>query len=218
MHEIKLTTWTIGKKLDMKGYYHVYNKTVSGIKLFKDKNDYETFLTKFNDYLGKYIEVYAYVLMPNHFHFLIKVKNEQTILNISIIEQTKKSNELSKCEIHINDFMVDQFRRWLSSYSIIYKNKYNHDGSIFMRRFKRIESVGLNRNIYWLTYIHHNPIHHHYCTNYADWVYSSYNAYLSLNATKLCKKEVLNNWFSSNEDFLMYHEEFKLDKKNDIED
>jgi REP element-mobilizing transposase RayT len=204
------------QKFEYENYYHVYNKSVSGVKLFKEDEDYNSFLIKFNKYLGSYINVYAYVLMPNHFHFLVKVKDEQTIKSVAKIEKTKRSDELIKDELHINDFIADQFKRWLSSYCISYKNKYGHVGSVLMNRFKRIESGSLEKNIYWLAYIHHNPIHHHYCQTYIEWRYSSYNSFIIQKSTKICKEEVFNEWFASKDDFLNYHQVFKLDKEGDI--
>ena len=205
------------QKFEYDNYYHVYNKTGTGIRLFKENNDYEIFLARFNRYLGQYLDVYAYVLMPNHFHLLIKVKDEQSIFTKACEEKTIKSGELLKNEIHVNDFIVDQFKRWLSSYTITYKNKYEHVGSVFMNKFKRIGSQSMERNIYWLAYIHHNPIHHKYCNDYGHWKYSSYNAYISPLPTKLSKDDVYTEWFSSMDDFLNYHKEFKFDKNVDID-
>jgi putative transposase len=198
-------------------YFHIYNKTVSGIKLFRDDIDSQTFLKRFESYLGGCLDVYAFVLMPNHFHFLVKVKSYENLVIYAKSQVTSKSKKLIENNIDINVFIIDQFKRWLSSYTITYKNKYNHSGSVFMKRFKRIKSNSLEKNIYWLTYIHHNPIHHNYCTEYNQWKYSSFTSYLSEKFTRVKREEVLDSWFSSLFDFLQYHHSFTLEKKSGFE-
>ncbi len=199
------------------GYYHIYNKSGTGIKLFKDDNDHKVFLERFERYLGGALNTYAYVLMSNHFHFLVKVKSINELLSFAKTQKTNKSNDFMSTEIDPNEFIIDQFKRFLSSYTITYKNKYKHSGSVLMKRFKRIQSMSMEKNRYWLAYIHHNPIHHKYRKEYTEWTYCSYNAYLLTKETKTLKDEVLNQWFSSLEDFLQYHAAFKMDKQWDFD-
>ena len=78
-----------------------------------------------------------------------------------------------------------------------------------------VQSDSIEKNIYWLAYIHHNPIHHEYCKDYSQWKYSSYNTYLTTKNTKLNRSQTLDKWFSSLDDFLQYHSNFKLDHNID---
>ena len=64
----------------------MYNKVVSNEKLFRQRSDYLDFLSRYKKYFGNYFKTYAYALMPNHFHFLIKV--EWGILDRCQIENT----------------------------------------------------------------------------------------------------------------------------------
>jgi hypothetical protein len=57
--------------------FHLYNRSVGEAKLFVDKSDYEIFLLRINKYFSPYLHLYAYCLLPNHFHFI--VKSERTI-------------------------------------------------------------------------------------------------------------------------------------------
>ena len=196
-------------------FYHIYNKSVSGIRLFREDLDYQVFLSRFNTYLGECFELYAYVLLPNHFHLLVKVKSGNQLSEFARTQKTVKSKLFLDQPSGLNDFVVDQFKRWLSSYTITYKNKYQHSGSVMMKRFKRIQSDSIEKNIYWLAYIHHNPIHHEYCKDYSKWKYSSYNTYLTTKNTKLNRSQTLDKWFSSLDDFLQYHSNFKLDHNID---
>ena len=59
-------------------FYHIFNRANSNHDvLFTSAENYRFFLIKFATYLSPYIKIYAYCLLPNHFHFLIQVKSEE---------------------------------------------------------------------------------------------------------------------------------------------
>ena len=100
-------------------------------------------------------------------------------------------------------------RRLFSSVSIKYNNKYTRRGPLFMDRFKRVVAHGEAKLKYLLCYLHHNPIHHRFKKNYADWKYSSYNTYLS-DSKMISGKEEILTWLGGLERFLQVHEEFRV--------
>jgi REP element-mobilizing transposase RayT len=55
-------------------FYHIYNCGINGENLFRRQEDYERFLWLLEKYILPICEVYAWVLMKNHFHFLVKIK------------------------------------------------------------------------------------------------------------------------------------------------
>ena len=55
-------------------YYHIYNRGINSCDLFRTTDNYEYFLNLYDKYISPIADTYAWVLMPNHFHFLIKVK------------------------------------------------------------------------------------------------------------------------------------------------
>jgi REP element-mobilizing transposase RayT len=57
------------------GIYHVYNRTVDRKPLFTSDENYAYFIRQFDKYLSNYIKIYAYNLLGNHFHFMIKVND-----------------------------------------------------------------------------------------------------------------------------------------------
>ncbi|MBN2521595.1 MAG: hypothetical protein JXB17_13870 [Bacteroidales bacterium] len=61
--------------LEADKYYNIYNRGNNYEKIYYKEENYYYFLKKFKEYLYEFIEVYAYCLLPNHFHFLIKVKD-----------------------------------------------------------------------------------------------------------------------------------------------
>ena len=57
-------------------YYHVYNQGNNKENLFYNDGNYIYFLEKWNKYFSNYLDVWSYCLMPNHFHFLVEVKEK----------------------------------------------------------------------------------------------------------------------------------------------
>jgi REP element-mobilizing transposase RayT len=109
-------------------------------------------------------KTYALVLMRNHFHFLVKIKDE-----FEILKQGKKT--ISKP--HQN------FSNLFNAYCKAFNKRYNRHGSLFERAFKR---KLINDNEYLkqvVLYIHNNPIHHGIVLDLNDYPWSSYRSGIS---------------------------------------
>ena len=192
-------------------FYHVYNRVTHKEALFIDYLDRQFFMRQWDALLSTYVDTYSYCLMSNHFHFIIKVKEPDMDYWACVkAEKTVASNAFLNGEIDINTFLEDQFKRFFSSYAHKYNNKYERHGSLFQKRFKRIELTTLLSILNKICYVHHNPIHHRLATHYEAWQYSSYNAYLSDKPTKICKREglILFSDKMSIAFFKMYHQEY----------
>ena len=129
--------------------FHFYNRTEKNKLLFKCDNDYLYFLRKFKANVIKYpCEVYAYCLMPNHFHFCLKQNSTKPAYRV--------------------------FNATLISYSQHYNYKYNCRGYLME---KRLQSKKLNNDKYLIQlcrYIHYNPVKAGLTGNIVDWKYSNY--------------------------------------------
>ena len=92
-------------------YYHIYNRGINRQKIFFQQRNYLFFLSLLDRYLKDYINVYAYCLLPNHFHLLIQ-------LNEVVIIKTENENlKEIKDEFRIGEIVSEQFRRMFISYS-----------------------------------------------------------------------------------------------------
>lgn len=60
-------------------YYHIYNRGNNKCKLFHDHKDYETFLWYCDKFTTCVSELYTYCLMPNHFHLMLRILDENEI-------------------------------------------------------------------------------------------------------------------------------------------
>ena len=185
------------QKMISGGVYHVYNRTNNDEIAFKSEDNYPYFLEKMMKYLPECLDIWAYCLMPTHFHFLVQVK-----------------------EGFESDDIEEQMRLLQMSYSKAINKRHDRHGSLWQKRFRRV----LQKEDFWimrtLCYIHHNPIHHGYALEYGEWRYCSYQSYLSDDKSKVVREPALN-WFSEDTTtarlaFIEFHEEYKqnFNRKN----
>jgi REP element-mobilizing transposase RayT len=180
-------------------FYHVYNRANGNENLFAEAKNYDFFLKKLNLYLTDYIDIWAYCLLPNHFHLLIKISDETKL---------KRDAKFQKLDVSIDQFISNQFRKLFISYTKSYNKAYDRNGSLFQKPFKRIKVEDQRYLLMLVHYIHHNPIHHNFAADYLDWKYSSYLAIISKNPTKINRSKVIE-LFVDLERFKNYHNEMK---------
>lgn len=62
-------------------YYHVYNHAVGDSNLYREAENYRFFMQKYAEYITPLCATYAYNLMPNHFHIVLKVRERNALLD-----------------------------------------------------------------------------------------------------------------------------------------
>ncbi len=168
--------------IDGDGMYHIYNRATGNEQLFFTEKHYVHFLQGIEKYVLPQADIWSYCLLPNHFHFLIELKESAT--------GELFSKAISDC--------CNGYTKWLN---IITKRK----GNLFMRPFKRNKIINDAHLAWTIWYIHRNPLHHHYVKKFEDWKFSSYKAALSSN-TKISAKKVLN-FFGGDGNYIRFHKE-----------
>lgn len=173
-------------------YYHVYNRAVSNDRLFTHEEEYLHFLNLWRQRVSPLAHTYAYCLLPNHFHFMIRMKSE--------IEMCKslKINEFK----HITVSRI--FAALFCSYANTFNNRHDRMGKLFMLPFRRKEIKSDQYFSQLVYYIHRNPLHHNLEKNPTRWPYASYSAIISDQPTWLHRSAVLD-WFGGVEGFKQYH-------------
>jgi REP element-mobilizing transposase RayT len=68
------------EKLTFGSYYHIHNRGINSCNLFKNSENYVYFLNLYDQYISPVADTFAWVLMPNHFHFLVRIKEENEII------------------------------------------------------------------------------------------------------------------------------------------
>lgn len=134
------------------GIYHIIMRGINREVIFKENEDSHRFLQtlKYYKQTNGY-EIYAYCLMNNHVHLLLKVGFEP-------LEQI--------------------MRRICGKYVYWYNHKYDRVGYLFQDRFK---SEPVEDDTYFLTvlrYIHQNPLKAGIVEEIGQYSWSSYNAYI----------------------------------------
>ncbi len=191
-------------------FYHMYNHGVHDIDLFREKFDFQYYLEKFKLYFSPYFEVYAYCLMPNHYHFIVRVREEEDIRKeIANLIDSKAKTYFLKGEIPLDKLIEDQFRRMHSSYTLKMKRIYKNWGPLFLSKHKRVRIHFIEKILKQICYVHHNPIHHHFTNNYISWPYSSYHQLIHENNSLIETGKVFQ-LFGGKNDFIKSHENFRL--------
>jgi REP element-mobilizing transposase RayT len=176
-------------------FYHIYNHANGNENLFRKDENYLFFLKKFSLYINPVADTYAYCLMPNHFHFLIRVKEAMEL------EATfGKFKTFQKLELKVSK----QFSNLFSCYTQSYNKVYSRKGSLFMPNFKKKEITSDDYLTSVIHYIHNNPIHHGFTSTINEWPYTSYHAMLLTKNTALKREEVLS-WFGGTKRFTEFH-------------
>lgn len=164
-------------------YYHVYNRGNNKEKLFYSNEDYDIFMRKYHQYLDAYIDTYVYCLLPNHFHLLIKVHDDQNDSELTV---------------------SNQFRKLFISYAKRVNIQKGRSGCLLTRNYRRVE---INTEVYLrnLTlYIHNNPVKHGIVSHLIQYPYSTFNDFFLKKSSGIEKTDVLE-WFGGWDNFLEQH-------------
>ena len=189
--------------LEENNYYHIYNRGNDGIDLFYQRRNYHYFLVKYDYYLSNYVDTYAYCLLPNHFHLLIRVKKKSDF----VVRKSEFPKQEDICLMTAGEIVSELFRRFFMSFSKSINIQQNRTGSLFQKNFRR---KLVNNQPYFLAliyYIHHQLKHHGFDhLDDKDYPWSSYQKFLIDRESKLKKMEVFS-WFGSKAEFVSFHSE-----------
>lgn len=109
----------------------------------------------------------------------------------------------------------EKFRGFMLGYAKAINKQESRTGSLFQKGFRRkhVPNNEIDKKQV-LFYIHHNPIHHFYTDNYVDYIWSSYNTYLTDNQTRICRNEGIE-WFGNIENFIEFGNKYLKSKTFD---
>ena len=139
-------------RIDMAGYYHVVNRGVEQRIVYKDDEDFETFLTLLCSGCQLYgVHLHGYVLMSNHYHLLIETTQEN----------------LSGFMKHLN-----------ASYAIYFNKKHKRSGHLWQGRFKSWYVTDEAYLYTLISYIENNPVKAKMVEKLGEYKYSAYLAFI----------------------------------------
>ncbi len=181
----------VARKRSKTGIYHVMLRGINRQVIFKDDEDRNMFIATLDSFRdNNRYRLYAYCLMTNHIHILIR---------------------------ELNDNISTAMKRISVSYVFWYNKKYERCGNLFQDRFK---SEVVENDSYFLTvlrYIHQNPIKANIVKNIGDYTWASYNDYIGTEKSGMIDTDFGLGMFSSNyekalDSFIKFHNEKNNDR------
>lgn len=177
------------ESFEFESVFHVFSHVNGKELIFREETNYQFFLKQLDKYITQIADIYAYCLLPNHFHLLLRFKN---------IEGINVKDE--------HQFLMKNFGNFLNSYAKAFNKKYNRKGALFLNAIKRKKISDEKYLLKVLHYIHNNPVNHGFVNKIDQWKHSSYNSYLNPEKeSKLNRTEILQ-YFDSLEVFRNYHQ------------
>ena len=207
--------------------YHIFNHTNGFESTFRSEENFRYFLKKYRLYISPIAETYAYCLMPNHFHIVIRIRNREIIEKIILNRLLSSSNSnISKVQSFgnvagvadinsIDDktiklFLSKQFANFFSCYTQSFNKVFNRRGSLFIKNFKRMQIDNKQYFFNAVIYTHRNPVHHGFCRHFNEWQHSSYNEIIDEHSD-IVEVEKLLRMFDNKNYFIDLHENKLLD-------
>ncbi len=172
-------------------HYHIYNRGVNRENIFREERNYDYFLRLYIQHIEPVAEMFAYCLLRNHFHLLIRVKSEQEIKTLKVFGKPLGSPS-------------QQFSHFFNAYAKAINRAYGRTGSLFQHPFGRVPVTSDRQFLAVIAYIHQNPRKHHFVDDFREWKWSSYNSLLSEQPTRLNRAAVLD-WFGGPQRYVEMH-------------
>lgn len=190
------------------GIFHVYNRTNNKEQLFKCDENMLFFLKQYTKYLQPFLDTFCWCLLPNHFHFLVRVKTAEEIKSYlcSLPEDALKPVEKK----YLNDkataelLLEFEWKRFFTSYSMAFNKQQKRTGNLFHRPFKRVEVNKESHFTQVIVYIHANAVKHQLCKDFTTYKWSSWETMITNHPTQVCRQEVLE-WFGGLQPMIHAH-------------
>ena len=204
-------------------YYHIFNRGNNYENIFLREEDYLHFMENYTIYIDPIADTFAWCLMSNHFHVLVRIKSKNEIGFLD--SKDSKSEDLArKWRTHFPDkpdenlkrkpIPTQQFKHFFNSYSRWFNIRHKRTGSLFEKNFERkwVDNQRYFQNM--IIYIHQNPVKHGFVEHTLDYPWTSYLTITSEKPTKLKRDEVIK-YFDDIINFKSLHD--KLQNESDID-
>ena len=155
--------------------YHIYNRGNNRGRIFFELENYTYFMRLYKKYIAAIAELFAYCLLPNHFHLLLRIKDQG---------EFKDSRD---------GFVSAIFGTFLGTYVKAVNKRYKRSGALFEGRYQRVVIGSENQLFNTLVYIHQNPQKHGYVSSFQSWPYSSYQYYITRDPGDLVSPSLFYN-------------------------
>jgi hypothetical protein len=201
--------------------YHIYNRGNNRgnnrENIFIQERNYTHFLNLHFKYIEPIAETFAYCLLRNHFHMLVRIKSEEEIIEYSKTLKVSSANQSHARQVSLTNsnpdqpgkplgsaYVSQQFSNFFNAYAKAINSAYDRTGSLFQHPFGRVPVTSDCQFWNVIAYIHQNPQKHKFVDDFREWKYSSYGILISDQPTKLQRQTVLD-WFGGKQPYLDLH-------------
>ena len=190
--------------------YHIYNQGNNRQKIFFNRENYFFFLGKMKEYILPYTDIMAWCLMPNHFHWMVYVRETD-------IFRSRGATQSRTPTISDNISFNKSIGILLASYTRAINNQENITGSLFREKTKAeclTAYNGITPSFYntefgtimnipdpekeypqiCFNYIHNNPVKAGLVKSAEDWEFSSFQDICGMRNGKLINRERINEF------------------------
>ena len=174
-------------------YYHIYNRGTNRENIFREERNYEYFLKLYIKHIEPVAETFAYCLLRNHFHVLVRVKSEAEIREETLKVSRKPLGSPSQ-----------RFSDFFNAYAKAINRAYGRTGSVFQHPFGRVPVTSDRQFWSVIAYIHQNPRKHKFVDDFRVWTWSSYGSLFSERPTRIKRAAVLE-WFGGLQRYAELH-------------
>ncbi len=131
--------------------YPVFKRGNNKEDIFKEEKNYVYFLSLLQKYVLPVAEIYAYCLLKNHFHLVVRIKD------VDLLENEYKEKPYLGFSNHFN------------AYAKSINKMYNRTGSLFQEHLhrKRVEDDEYLRQL--IAYVHLNPVKHEFTDDFRNY-------------------------------------------------
>lgn len=183
------------EKITIGEYYHIFNRGVEKRKIFNNKRDYLRFsnsmilLNTENPSKMSFeridvdehpldderlVDIIAYCLNSNHFHFILKENKENGIATF--------------------------IKKICTSHAMYFNKKYERSGVLFQGRFKSVHIDSNDLLLYLAVYVSCNS-QVHKIEDAETYAWCSFSEYVGLPSLNICQKDNISSQFKDTDEY-----------------
>lgn len=175
--------------LEKDHFYHIYNRGINRSNIFSNDENKRYFLQLYHKYLSPKTSTFAYCLLKNHFHVVIRVNSDPKEVTQS-------------------------FSNFFNSYAKAFNKRENRSGSLFEKHFKRIKVDKESYLKQLIIYVNLNP-QIHFGENFKDYSFSSYQEILK-GSSNIIRSDEIFELFGGKKNFEEAHENRSISHSEEL--
>jgi len=168
--------------------YHFYNRGCNREPIFFNHGNYLYLLRKIKDtHLDYGVNILAYCLMPNHYHFLLQQITDRPI--------------------------SDWIRAIFNGYVQAVNKQTGRSGTLFQGRARHILVEREEYFVHVTRYIHLNPVEAGLVNHLHEWQFSNYAEWSGLRAGTLVDHDFVTTYFPEPDDYVSFVHDYSVSKE-----